>query len=90
MSSPRIPGPRTPGPRIQPLAVPKWLCGIVLLAGMASGQPLMVYSGLAEVNPQTAQVEAPRHPREILSPAVLRNGYTSLQIAVHADSAESA
>lgn len=69
--------------------ISKWLCGILLLAGVAGAQPLMVYSGLAEVNPQTAQAEAPRHPHEILSPAVMRNGYTSLQIAVHADSAET-
>jgi hypothetical protein len=45
------------------------------------GQPLMVYSELATLDPK-AQVVSPASPREILSPGVVRNGFTSLQVAV--------
>jgi hypothetical protein len=44
-------------------------------------QPLMVYSELATLDAK-AQVVSPAVPREILSPGVVRNGFTSLQVAV--------
>lgn len=46
-------------------------------------QPLTVYSELAQIDAK-GKVLAPATPREILSPAAVRNGYTSLQIVVDA------
>jgi len=53
----------------------------VPFAGAVLAQPLMVYSDLATLDPK-AHVVSPASPREILSPGIVRNGFTSLQIAV--------
>lgn len=56
-----------------------------LLAILASfplpAQSLRVYSELAQIDP-SGEVTAPRTPREILSPALARNAFTSFQIVV--------
>jgi hypothetical protein len=44
---------------------------------------LNVYSEFARIDPDS-RVTAPRNPREILSPAIVRNGFTSFQIVVEA------
>ncbi len=54
-----------------------------LLAGTGWAQPLTVYSDLAEID-ATGKVTAPETPREILSPALVRNGFTSFQVVVEA------
>jgi hypothetical protein len=58
------------------------------LAGIAfsivsCGQPLAVYSDLAQID-STGRVLAPETPREILSPALVRNGFTSFQVVIQA------
>ncbi len=47
----------------------------------AAGQPLTVYSEFARIDAQ-GNVLAPETPREIISPALIRNGFTSFQIVV--------
>jgi hypothetical protein len=55
---------------------------MLLLAATASlAQPLRVYSEFAAINAQ-GEVVAPESPREILSPAIVRNGFTSFQVVV--------
>lgn len=49
----------------------------------AAAQPLNVLSDLARVDPKTKATQ-PATPREILSPAIIRNGFTSFQIVVDA------
>ena len=44
-------------------------------------QPLRVYSEFARIDP-SGQVVAPAQPREILSPAIARNAFTSFQVVV--------
>jgi hypothetical protein len=44
-------------------------------------QPLSVYSEFARIDVQ-GNVVAPETPREIISPAVVRNGFTSFQVVV--------
>ena len=44
-------------------------------------QSLAVYSEFARIDP-SGEVTAPARPREILSPAVVRNGFTSFQVVV--------
>ena len=44
-------------------------------------QPLRVYSEFARIDP-SGQVLAPAQPREILSPAIARNAFTSFQVVV--------
>lgn len=46
-------------------------------------QPLSVYSDLAQID-ELGRVKAPETPREILSPAVVRNGFNSFQVVVEA------
>jgi hypothetical protein len=46
-------------------------------------QPLSVYSEFARIN-AAGEVTAPETPREILSPALVRNGFTSFQVVVQA------
>jgi hypothetical protein len=57
----------------------------ILLALMAGApvwtQPLSVYSELARID-GSGKVIAPDSPREILSPALVRNGFTSFQVVV--------
>jgi hypothetical protein len=54
------------------------LCGPAVQA-----QPLSVYSEFAQIN-AGGEVTAPETPREILSPALVRNGFTSFQVVVQA------
>jgi hypothetical protein len=46
-----------------------------------AAQPLSVYSELARIDAQ-GNVVAPETPREIISPALVRNGFTSFQVVV--------
>ncbi len=59
-----------------------WLCGLALSTA-ARAQPLSVYSEFAQIN-AAGDVTAPETPREILSPALVRNGFTSFQVVVEA------
>jgi len=54
---------------------------LVLAATASPAQPLRVYSEFAVINTQ-GEVVAPESPREILSPAIVRNGFTSFQIVI--------
>lgn len=54
---------------------------LALASAAAAGQTLSVYSEFARIDPQGNAV-APETPREILSPALLRNGFTTFQIVV--------
>ena len=54
-----------------------------MLAGCGWAQPILVYSEFARIA-ANGDVVAPAYPREILSPAVARNGFTSFQIVVKA------
>ncbi|MBV9399639.1 MAG: hypothetical protein JO062_16780 [Bryobacterales bacterium] len=56
---------------------------LLLFAALAGAQSLMVYSEFARID-KNGQVTAPETPREILSPALVRNGYTSFQLVVDA------
>jgi hypothetical protein len=56
----------------------------VLLASAACAEPVFVYSEFARIDTKTGDVIAPESPREILSPAVVRNGFTSFQVVVQA------
>jgi hypothetical protein len=47
----------------------------------ACAQPLRVYSEFAKID-AAGRVTAPAEPREILSPAIVRNGFTSFQVVV--------
>lgn len=53
----------------------------LLLASAAWSQPLRVYSEFAQIDP-TGKVIAPAEPREILSPAIARNAFSSFQVVV--------
>ena len=53
----------------------------LLLVSAAWSQPLRVYSEFAKID-STGNVTAPAEPREILSPAIVRNGYSSFQVVV--------
>ena len=57
--------------------------GLVALAALsaAHAQPLSVYSEFAKIGPN-GEVTAPETPREILSPAIPRNGFSSFQIVI--------
>jgi hypothetical protein len=56
--------------------------GVALAATQpVAGQPLKVYSEFARIDAQGKPV-APANPREILSPAVARNAFTSFQVVV--------
>lgn len=64
------------------------LVGYFLLAGTALGaQPLQVYSEFAQID-SNGRAYAPLEPREILSPLAVRNGFTSLQLAVRVNPGE--
>jgi hypothetical protein len=54
----------------------------------ARAQPLSVYSDLAQID-AAGKVTAPESPREILSPALLRNGFNSFQLVVEAPAADA-
>jgi len=55
--------------------------GVFLLGIALSAQSLHVYSEFARIDP-SGEVTEPEHPREILSPAIVRNGFTSFQVVV--------
>jgi hypothetical protein len=65
----------------------KWpfLLSLTAVAGLA--QPLQVYTELARLD-ASGKVLAPETPREILSPALARNAFTSFQVAVTAAKGE--
>ena len=52
-----------------------------LMAGAAFAQSVEVYSEFARLN-GAGEVLAPENPREILSPAVARNAFSTFQIAI--------
>ena len=54
---------------------------LLLLWTPLIAQSLKVYSEFAQINAK-GEVTAPAQPREILSPAIVRNGFTSFQILV--------
>jgi hypothetical protein len=56
---------------------------LFVLSASAWAQPLSVYSDLAHID-KSGAVTAPETPREILSPMVVRNGFTSFQVVVQA------
>jgi hypothetical protein len=62
-----------------------WELLCIALAAPAAAQELRVYSELARID-ASGNVTAPAQPREILSPAVVRNGFTSFQIVVQVKS----
>ncbi|MGJ5819243.1 hypothetical protein [Paludibaculum fermentans] len=67
----------------------KFAVCVVLLAAESitlSGQRLLVYSEFQRVRPDGEVVAADRveHRREIISPAVIRNAYTTLRVVVEA------
>jgi hypothetical protein len=59
------------------------LSSLYLFGGCAAifAQPLSVYSDLAQID-GLGKVTAPETPREILSPALVRNGFNSFQVVV--------
>ncbi len=59
----------------------KWALLLALAAGLLSAQVLNVYSEFAKIDGE-GNVVAPENPREILSPALVRNGFTSFQVVV--------
>jgi hypothetical protein len=61
----------------------KWAPMLLLAAAASVAQPLRVYSEYAEINAR-GEVVAPESPREILSPAMVRNGFTSFQVVIQA------
>jgi hypothetical protein len=61
----------------------KWALIMLLAASASLAQPLRVFSEFAAINAQ-GEVVAPESPREILSPAIVRNGFTSFQIVIQA------
>lgn len=63
--------------------IPGLLLAGLLLAEAAWAQPVSVYSEFARIN-AAGDVTDPEAPREILSPAVVRNGFTSFQVVVQA------
>ena len=63
------------------MLVLSWLVLIWLAAPPIVAQSLRVYSEFARIDP-SGEVTAPAQPREILSPAIVRNGFTSFQIVV--------
>jgi len=64
----------------------KWALMLLLAAVASRAQPLRVYSEFDEINAQ-GEVAAPESPREILSPAMVRNGFTSFQVVIQAPKA---
>jgi hypothetical protein len=54
---------------------------VMSAAFAASAQPLRVYSEFARID-ASGRVTAPAEPREILSPAIARNAFSSFQVVV--------
>jgi hypothetical protein len=61
----------------------KWAMLLSLLSITAAAQTVEVYSEFAQIN-QAGEVTAREEPREILSPAVARNAFSSFQVVVRA------
>jgi len=61
----------------------KWASVMLLAATASLAQPLRVYSEFAAINAQ-GEAATLESPREILSPAIVRNGFTSFQVVVQA------
>src|SRR5260370_32911618 len=59
----------------------KWTLLMLLAATASLAQPLRVFSEFAKIGAQ-GEVVAPESPLEVLSPAIVRNGYTSCQVRV--------
>jgi len=59
----------------------RWAAIAAFLGVSAWAQSLNVYSEFARID-TSGTVKAPATPREILSPAIVRNGFTSFQIVV--------
>jgi len=59
----------------------RWAILLWLAAGAGFAQTVQVYSEFAEIN-ESGEVKAPENPREILSPAVARNAFSSFQLVV--------
>ncbi|MEO8051703.1 MAG: hypothetical protein ABI833_14895 [Acidobacteriota bacterium] len=59
----------------------KWALWLGLASGLAGAQSVDVYSEFAKLN-DAGEVMAPENPREILSPAVARNAFSSFQLAI--------
>jgi hypothetical protein len=59
------------------------LVAAALVALPGTSQTLNVYSEFAQIDAQ-GRVVAPETPREILSPALVRNGFTTFQVVVQA------
>jgi hypothetical protein len=58
------------------------LLWLVWFAYSLPAQPLRVFSEFARID-SSGEVTSPAHPREILSPAIARNAFTSFQVVVH-------
>src|SRR5437588_11222505 len=60
---------------------------ILLVAARLAAQTLEVHSEFLRVNPQgeILSLDKDPKPREILSPALVRNGFTSFHIVVRSD-----
>ena len=59
----------------------KWALLLGLAAASIFAQSVQVYSEFAQLK-DTGEVVAPENPREILSPAVARNAFSSFQVAI--------
>ena len=58
-----------------------WAILLGLAAGAICAQTVQVYSEFAQIS-DAGEVVAPENPREILSPAVVRNAFSSFQLAI--------
>jgi len=63
----------------------KWALLLGLASGFLFGQSIQVYSEFAQLS-DSGEVVAPENPREILSPAVARNAFSSFQLAIQVPS----
>ena len=59
----------------------KWAISLALAGVALCAQNVQVYSEFAQIN-DAGEVVAPANPREILSPAVARDAFSSFQIAI--------
>src|ERR1700691_3299375 len=59
----------------------RWALLLAIAAAFLSGQSIQVYSEFAQLT-DAGDVIAPENPREILSPAVARNAFSSFQLAI--------
>jgi hypothetical protein len=59
----------------------RWVILLGLAAGCVCAQNVQVYSEFAQIE-DSGEVVAPENPREILSPAVARNAFSSFQLSI--------